>query len=539
MFTTSSPHSQVTQNSSEPQLQVSLVPLTDEMSPVELTTGEYQIGSSPECAIRIDVPGIAAEHCIIHVGQNTVSVRAIDPRVWVNERPIRKISLIEGMKFFVGPIGILVDTINKIEVEEINEQPPPEDGRLSRNQIEIPEELEAMAKYQRILEERQLLLEKVESEQIELQREIQLQEAELGRLHEQFALNQESNQVQVVPTTQLAFDDAILELDQKLQQLDLLKQEVLQELDQVLSQQNELRGDHQSLVQWQESLKSEQVALTQQQQNLSQGWLDLEAQQACEQVAFETETAFLEKSKTEQEERQKAVLLAEQSYLSYEQELIEERQRLEIWSDDLETQEKSVSDQRAGLSEQKRSDVDQEKVQLDLNQQTEQLQQERNQLEEARRKLADEQTQLKQQEQSILEVREEFEQKNAALQERESQFSQQQSTLEQREADLNSQEADLKTQLQNLEKQQTEYALQMSQLEEQQTRFETEKLEWENARMALKQDQIEFEARTSEIENRKNSRKLNWCNNVRSLKQTAKHSPVNRRIWSRNEQNLI
>ena len=531
MFTTSSPHSQVTKNSSEFQLQVSLVPLTHEMSPVELTTGTYQIGSSAECAVRIDVPGIAPEHCIINVGATEVSIRAIDPRVWVNDRPVRKVSLTAGTKFFVGPIGILVDAVTQIAVEEKKEQTPPEISPVSRNEIEIPAELQSMAKFQRILEERQVLLEKVEAEQVELQQEIHSQEAELAKLHKQFSLNQETNQIQEVKNTQVPFDDAILELDQKLQQLDLLKAEISQDQEQNLSQQNELRAAHQRLVQREASLIHEQAALKEQQQNLAHAWLDLEAQQACERVALETENAFLDVSKAEQEKRQQALSLTEQSNLSYERELSEERNRLESWVEDLETQEETLCDQQAALVEQKQALVeqkqaleskqasiaDQDEVQQNLIQQTEQLRQEQDQLEEARRKLTEQQNQLQtqseqleQQQQSAQEVREDFEQKTAALEERDSQISQQRDeiakqrpALDQRQADLNSQEADLKTQLQNLETQQKEYALLMNQLEEQQVHFEQEKLEWENARTSLEQDQIALESQASEIAEQK------------------------------------
>ncbi|MFH1304696.1 MAG: FHA domain-containing protein, partial [Planctomycetota bacterium] len=404
MLTTSYPHSQVTQKSGEFRLQVSLAPLTQEVPPVELTTGEYKVGSGSECPIRIEVPGIAKEHCTLVVGEHEVSIRAIDPRVWVNDRPVRNYALTAGMKFFVGPIGFLVDSITKVPLEAKPAQPQIETAPIARNRIEIPEELQAMAKFQRVLEERQKLLEKIELEQVELQREMELQEAELARLHQRFSLESaqtktgkpESREIPETQKTQHSFDDAILELDQKLTQLDLLKQEVSQEQAQLLSEQNEVRGQRQRLIQLEESLRGEQAALIQQQRNLTDAWHDLEVQQANEQAERDAERAFLELLQTQQEKRQQEVTLSEQSFQSYEQELSEERNRLESWAEDLETQQDSLRDQadsleilQQSLAAKQKSSADQDQLLQELEQQREQLQQELDQLEAARNQLAD------------------------------------------------------------------------------------------------------------------------------------------------------
>ncbi|MCA9015245.1 MAG: hypothetical protein KDA77_07915, partial [Planctomycetaceae bacterium] len=361
MFTTSSPHSPVTQKLST--LQVSLLPLTHKLAAVELTRGDYQIGSSAECSIRITDPGIAEQHVSIHVGTDEVILQAIDPRVWVNDRPIRQISLTAGMKFFVGPVGFLVDAITEVPVEAKREPARSASVSAASTGIEIPEELQAVAKVQHMLAERQKLLQKIEQEQLELQREMELQEAELHQLHERFAhepewleaKNSESVPTQAPHNTQPTFDESILELDHKLQQLELLQQEISQEQQQLLSRQNQVNAQRHQLSRLEQSLRGEQAALSAQQQQLLHAWLDFEAQQTSTQAEQETEQAFLEESKTAQQLQLDAISQVEQSLQSFEQELTGECHRLESWAEDLETEQRSLQEQAAALAEQQQA----------------------------------------------------------------------------------------------------------------------------------------------------------------------------------------
>ncbi|WP_296461252.1 FHA domain-containing protein [Rubinisphaera sp.] len=77
---------------------------------IELTAGEYRIGTSKSCEICLDVAGVALEHCRIVCAQGIISLQSDDNRTWLNDGPVKKARLNVGDHLTIGPISFLFRT---------------------------------------------------------------------------------------------------------------------------------------------------------------------------------------------------------------------------------------------------------------------------------------------------------------------------------------------------------------------------------------------------------------------------------------------
>lgn len=74
------------------------------LSAIALVPGRHLIGTSNDCAIRVDVDGVVDRHAIILVGENRTVVKSIDARTWVNDGPVAEMALRSGDRLSVGPL---------------------------------------------------------------------------------------------------------------------------------------------------------------------------------------------------------------------------------------------------------------------------------------------------------------------------------------------------------------------------------------------------------------------------------------------------
>ncbi|HUQ68564.1 MAG TPA: FHA domain-containing protein [Planctomycetaceae bacterium] len=79
-----------------------------DLSPTLLGPGQIRIGSGPECQIRLEINGIAAEHASIVAGTHRVILRANDPRTWLNDGPVKEAALRHGDQIALGPVSFRV-----------------------------------------------------------------------------------------------------------------------------------------------------------------------------------------------------------------------------------------------------------------------------------------------------------------------------------------------------------------------------------------------------------------------------------------------
>lgn len=78
------------------------------LAPILLVPGEMTIGSSPDCQVQLNVPGVQAHHCVITSSRSRVSMRAMDPRTWHNNLPSPEGWLRVGDRLAIGPVEFRV-----------------------------------------------------------------------------------------------------------------------------------------------------------------------------------------------------------------------------------------------------------------------------------------------------------------------------------------------------------------------------------------------------------------------------------------------
>jgi hypothetical protein len=71
---------------------------------VSLPTGRHEIGSDPQCGIRLVAPGIELKHCEIIVRRDSVNVRAFSRFTWINDGVVKEGSLRAGDRLSLGPV---------------------------------------------------------------------------------------------------------------------------------------------------------------------------------------------------------------------------------------------------------------------------------------------------------------------------------------------------------------------------------------------------------------------------------------------------
>ncbi len=74
------------------------------VQPILLDRPRCLIGSGPGSDVRLEVPGIAAAHCVVLKGPTRRILKALDHRTWVNETPVREVLLRAGSRVAIGPI---------------------------------------------------------------------------------------------------------------------------------------------------------------------------------------------------------------------------------------------------------------------------------------------------------------------------------------------------------------------------------------------------------------------------------------------------
>ena len=77
---------------------------------IPLTSGRLTLGRSAESDIRLDLEGVADQHCLFIVGQRNVIFRAFSPLTWLNDGAIREGTLRVGDRLILGPAEFVVAT---------------------------------------------------------------------------------------------------------------------------------------------------------------------------------------------------------------------------------------------------------------------------------------------------------------------------------------------------------------------------------------------------------------------------------------------
>lgn len=86
------------------------------LAPILLVPGEITIGSSPDCQVQLNVPGVQAHHCVITSSRSRVSMRAMDPRTWHNNLPSSEGWLRVGDRLAIGPVEFRVRRVEPWDV---------------------------------------------------------------------------------------------------------------------------------------------------------------------------------------------------------------------------------------------------------------------------------------------------------------------------------------------------------------------------------------------------------------------------------------
>lgn len=94
-----------------------------ELQPVLLDRPKLVIGSDAACAIRLNVPGVQAQHVMILRGPRQIVLKAWDARTWLNGGPVTAAPLRAGDVLAVGPIEFRVRTAT---VDDLLMLPRPE-----------------------------------------------------------------------------------------------------------------------------------------------------------------------------------------------------------------------------------------------------------------------------------------------------------------------------------------------------------------------------------------------------------------------------
>lgn len=85
------------------------------LSAIALVPGRHLIGTSEDCAIRVNVDGVMDRHAIILVGENRTVVKSIDARTWVNDGPVAEMALRSGDRLSIGPLTFRIRSATREE----------------------------------------------------------------------------------------------------------------------------------------------------------------------------------------------------------------------------------------------------------------------------------------------------------------------------------------------------------------------------------------------------------------------------------------
>ena len=106
-----------------------------------LAPGETTIGSAAECSLRLEAPGVADVHCVIHSSQGHSELQAHDRRTWLNGYLTTGSRLQHGDLIDIGPIQFCVQRIPVDTSQSVAKRPaafgppvvkPKADSRPSR-----------------------------------------------------------------------------------------------------------------------------------------------------------------------------------------------------------------------------------------------------------------------------------------------------------------------------------------------------------------------------------------------------------------------
>ncbi|HBN74473.1 MAG TPA: hypothetical protein DD473_01365 [Planctomycetaceae bacterium] len=111
------------------------------VDPIELTVGEYRIGTSKSCEICLDAVGVASEHCRIVCDHGFISLQSDDVRTWLNDGLVKKARINVGDRLTIGPISFLFRTrVGQPSTEKLSEDEENQSIRLARK---LPEAIQA------------------------------------------------------------------------------------------------------------------------------------------------------------------------------------------------------------------------------------------------------------------------------------------------------------------------------------------------------------------------------------------------------------
>lgn len=95
------------------------------------------IGSDPQSAVHLDMPGVNSRHCIIICGPTRCVLKACDPRTWLNNGPVKEATLRDGDVLTIGPVEFRIRKATPDEVLKSLHSEPAAD-RDSRAVSESP-----------------------------------------------------------------------------------------------------------------------------------------------------------------------------------------------------------------------------------------------------------------------------------------------------------------------------------------------------------------------------------------------------------------
>ena len=88
-----------------------------------LDSGKFTIGSSPDCLLTLNAPGVRPHHCLILTNGKRTVLKAWDSRTWLNEGPVQEARLRSGDRLLVGPIEFSVRNASPSELSKACERP--------------------------------------------------------------------------------------------------------------------------------------------------------------------------------------------------------------------------------------------------------------------------------------------------------------------------------------------------------------------------------------------------------------------------------
>lgn len=77
--------------------------------------GVFTCGISPECALRLEMPGIESLHCAFQLQNGTLTIRRERGRVWINDIPVASEAFLNhGDVLTLGPVSFSIDAHERV-----------------------------------------------------------------------------------------------------------------------------------------------------------------------------------------------------------------------------------------------------------------------------------------------------------------------------------------------------------------------------------------------------------------------------------------